>query len=104
MHAGNEPDIQRRGAKALAMLAENPALRRFVLVEAGQPTNIGVATRGITYGDLEVRAERYDARTLLEPLSSTAAKPDCRPDLRSGMPSKAATWVRSAMDAGKPPA
>ncbi len=42
------------------MLAENPAWRRFVLVEAGEPTIVGVAMRGIGYGELELPAERHD--------------------------------------------
>jgi hypothetical protein len=48
------------------MLAENSGWRRFVLVEAGEPVIMGVAIRGIGYGELELPAQRHDAQTLLE--------------------------------------
>ena len=65
-HARDDPNTEHRRAKALAMVAENPAWRRFVLVEAGEPTVIGVAIRGVGYGELELPAQRYDAQTLLK--------------------------------------
>jgi hypothetical protein len=65
-HVLHDPNTERRRAKALAVLAENPGWRRFVLVEAGEPTIIGVAISGIGYGELELPARRYDAQTLLE--------------------------------------
>ena len=36
------------------------------MVEAGEPTVIGVATQGIGYAKLEVPAYRYDAQTMLK--------------------------------------
>ena len=56
--AHDKANTERRRAKALAMLAEKPAWRRFVLVEAGEPSAIGLAIRGIGYGELELPALR----------------------------------------------
>lgn len=60
-----EADADRRRAKALAMLADNPTWRQFVVVEAGEPVVIGVAISGLGYGEIEIPAARYDVRALL---------------------------------------
>jgi hypothetical protein len=52
-------------AKALAMLANNSELRIAVVAEAADAVLIGIAIRGVAYGELEVPAGRYDPFGLL---------------------------------------
>jgi len=67
-----DPEVERRCAKALALLADYPNWRRVVIVEAGAPTIIGIAIRGIGYGEFEIPVDRYDALALLELLDRYA--------------------------------
>ena len=73
--AQSDPDTERRRAKALALLAEHPNWRRVVIAESGNPIVIGVAIRDLGYGELEIPAARYDARTLLELMDQYSGAP-----------------------------
>lgn len=68
-HAENiapiDPDVERRRSRALAMLDERPKQRIAIVAEPGDPAYIAVAIRGVTVGELEIPAERYDAFALL---------------------------------------
>jgi hypothetical protein len=68
------PDAERRRAKALALLLAHPQLWRVVVTEVGDPTIVGVAIRGVAYGELEIRADRYDAIALLELMNRHATE------------------------------
>jgi hypothetical protein len=63
--APTDPNTERRRAKALALLGANPTWQRVVVAEAGDPAIIGVAIRGMAYGELEIPAAKYDAATLM---------------------------------------
>lgn len=60
-----DPDVERRRARALALLAAKPELRIAVIAEPGDPIIVGVAIRGLTYGELEIPADRYDVAALM---------------------------------------
>jgi uncharacterized membrane protein len=71
----NKPAIlasERRRAKALALLEENPNLRRAVICEAGDPAIIGIAVCTVGYCELEVPAEKYDPVALMALLDQYA--------------------------------
>jgi hypothetical protein len=55
------------------MLADNPGSRIAVVAEAGDPAIIGIAIRGVAYGELEVSATRYDGLALLAMLERYGA-------------------------------
>ena len=55
-----DPDVERRRAKALALLAEDPACHVAVVAEQGDPAHVAVAV-----GELEIPAERFDGFALL---------------------------------------
>ena len=61
----HEPGAECRRAKALAMLEANPASRIAVVAEAGSPAIVGIAIRGVGYGEIEIPAARYDPGALL---------------------------------------
>ena len=67
-----DPEIERRRAKALSILAERPDRQIAIVAEAGDPAHIAVAIRGSVVGEVTVAAERYDAFALL------ALMNDCR--------------------------
>jgi hypothetical protein len=60
-----DPDTERRRVKALAILNAEPSRKIAVIAEAGDPAILGVAVRGLAYGELEIPVERYDAFALL---------------------------------------
>lgn len=60
-----DPATERRRTRTLALLEANPNWRRAVIAEAGEPAFIGVAIRGLAYGELEIPAARYDPVGLL---------------------------------------
>ena len=61
----SEPGTERRRAKALAMLEANPLSRIAVVADAGGPVTVGVAIRGVAYGEIEILAGSYDPFALL---------------------------------------
>jgi hypothetical protein len=63
--AAIDPGTERRKARALRMLEEEPARRIAVVAEAGDPAHVTVAIRGVAVGELEIPAERYDGFALL---------------------------------------
>ena len=67
-------DTERRRARALAILVENPDLRCAVVCEAGDPGHVMVAIRGVGSGELEIPADRYDAFALLALMDQHAAQ------------------------------
>jgi hypothetical protein len=60
-----DPAVERRKARALAMLDADPNRRVAVVAEAGDPAHVTVAIRGGTVGELIIPAERYDGFALL---------------------------------------
>ena len=60
-----DPDVERRRAKALAILAEQPDKHVAVVAEAGDPAHVAVAIRGVAVGELTIPADRYDPLALL---------------------------------------
>ena len=75
-HANSKVELtERRRAKALSLLEANPNWQRFVVVEAGDPTIIGIAIRSKAYGELEVVLDRFDVRALLELLDRYGEQP-----------------------------
>jgi hypothetical protein len=60
-----DPDVARRRAQALAMLAAHAELRIAIVAEAGDPVIVGIAVRGVAYGELVVTAATYDPFALL---------------------------------------
>jgi hypothetical protein len=60
-----DANTKRRRAKAVALLRANPEWQRAVLAEAGDPTVIGIAIRGVAYGEIEIPAAKYDPALLL---------------------------------------
>ena len=60
-----DPDVERRRARALAILAEQPDRQVAVVAEAGDPSHVVVAIRGVAVGELTIPADRYDAFALL---------------------------------------
>ena len=58
------PETEHRNARALALLADNLNWQRAVILEAGPPSILGVAIRGVAYGEIEL-APDYDATLLL---------------------------------------
>ena len=63
-----DPATLARRDRALAILAEQPERLLAVLAVApngGNPGTIGIAIRGVAYGELEIPAERYDPFALL---------------------------------------
>jgi hypothetical protein len=63
--APKDQGADRRRAKALALLEQHPDWRIAVVVETGSPAIVGVAIRGVAYGEIEIPAEQYDAFALL---------------------------------------
>lgn len=68
--AANDPAVdlavERRKARALAMLDADPNRRIAVIAEAGDPAaHVTVAVRGVAVGELTIPAERYDGFALL---------------------------------------
>jgi hypothetical protein len=47
------------------MLDARPMERYAVIAEAGDPAIVGVAVRGVAYGEIEIPPGRYDAMALL---------------------------------------
>ena len=60
-----DPDVERRRAKARAILAEQPERHVAVVAEAGDPAHVAVAIRGVAVGEVEIAADRYDGFALL---------------------------------------
>ena len=60
-----DPDVERRRAKALALLDADPERQIAVVAEAGDPAHVAVAIRGAVVGELEIGADRYDGFALL---------------------------------------
>jgi hypothetical protein len=60
-----DPGVERRKARALAMLDADPNRRLAVVAEAGNSAHITVAIRGVAVGELTIPAERYDGFALL---------------------------------------
>jgi hypothetical protein len=60
-----DPGVERRRARALAMLDADPNRRLAVVAEAGNSAHITVAIRGVAVGELTIPAERYDGFALL---------------------------------------
>ncbi|HXX82986.1 MAG TPA: hypothetical protein VEN29_03300, partial [Casimicrobiaceae bacterium] len=60
-----DPETERRCAKALALLQANPTWQRAVVAEAGDAAIIGIAIRGVAYGEVEIPAANYDPVALL---------------------------------------
>ncbi|HXX84637.1 MAG TPA: hypothetical protein VEN29_11710 [Casimicrobiaceae bacterium] len=60
-----DPETEHRRAKALALLQANPTWQRAVVAEAGDPVIIGIAIRGVAYGELEIPGAKYDPIALL---------------------------------------
>jgi hypothetical protein len=58
--------IERRYACARALLAEYPNWRIAVVTEAVDPVIVGIAIRGIVYGELEIASTTYDPFALLK--------------------------------------
>jgi hypothetical protein len=69
-----DPEVERRCAKALALLADNPNWRRAIVVEAGDPVIVSVAIRGIGYGEIEIAPDRYDPLAIIELLDRYAVE------------------------------
>lgn len=59
-----DPDTERRRARAVALLEANANWKRAMVVEARPPPVLGVAIRGVAYGEIELRAD-YDPALLL---------------------------------------
>ena len=50
-----DPAVERRRARALAMLNNESAWQIGVVAEAGEPAHVTIAARGVAVGELEVR-------------------------------------------------
>lgn len=59
------PDVERRGWRVLAMLAEQPERHIAILAEPGDPAHVTVAIRDVAVGELTIAADRYDGFALL---------------------------------------
>jgi len=71
-----DPQTECSHAKALALLAEQPTWRLAVVAETGtDPIILGVAIRGIGYGEIEIPADRYDGMVLVELMDKCGASP-----------------------------
>ena len=64
-NADSDPQVDRRRARALALLAAEPSRHIAVIAEAGDPAHVTVAVRGVAVGELEIPAERYDGFALM---------------------------------------
>lgn len=60
-----DPDVERRRARALALLDADPGRHIAVVAEAGDPAHVAVAIRGVAVGELTIPAEHYDGIALL---------------------------------------
>ena len=73
LDAPSDADTERRRTRALALLSEHPGWQRAVILEAGPPSILGVAIRGVAYGEMELPSD-YDPALLLALLEQHGAK------------------------------
>ena len=64
LDAPSDADTERRRTRALALLSEHPGWQRAVILEAGPPSILGVAIRGVAYGEMDLPSD-YDSAPLL---------------------------------------
>jgi hypothetical protein len=73
--ASPDSATERRRNRALTLLADNPQGRFAVVTQLGDPVIVGIAIRGIGYGELEIAAGNYDGLALLALLERHAGGP-----------------------------
>jgi hypothetical protein len=73
LDAPSDVGTERRRTRALALLSEHPGWHRAVILEAGRPPILGMAIRGVAYGEMELPSD-YDPALLLALLEQHGAK------------------------------